>query len=188
MSACEYDIQIFDSPAELRDKIFELNRTNNRSRLLAGYCWQWVSRTDNSKFDIEFPGTDFAMKWNLTSDGSNWMIATNSIHEVGCIHTCQGLEGDYMGVIIGPDLVNEDGRLVGRPNGRAKHDKSLLGMKTEMNDDPEGTIEKADRLIRNTYRTMMTRGMKGTLVYCTDPALTDLLRSSLRSAGYSQLT
>jgi len=98
MSACEYDIRIFDSPEKLRDAIFEANRLNNRSRLLAGYCWQWVSRSDPSRFDIQFEGTDFAMKWNLTTDGSNWMIAPNSVHEVGCIHTCQGLEGDYMGV------------------------------------------------------------------------------------------
>jgi len=84
MTACEYDIRIFDSPEELRDTIIELNKSNNRSRLLAGYCWQWVSRNDTSKFDITFEGTDFAMKWNLTSDGSNWMIAPNSIHEVGC--------------------------------------------------------------------------------------------------------
>ena len=87
MSACEYDIRVVDSPAQLRDMIFELNISNNRSRLLAGYCWQWISRNDNSKFDIEFPGTDFTMKWNLTSDGSSWMIAPNSIHEVGCIES-----------------------------------------------------------------------------------------------------
>jgi DUF2075 family protein len=184
MSACEYDVRIVDSPAQLRDMIFELNKSNNRSRLLAGYCWQWISRNDGSRFDIEFPGTDFAMKWNLTSDGSSWMIAPNSVHEVGCIHTCQGLEGDYMGVIIGPDLGIEDGGLVGRPAGRAKHDKSLQGYKGALKDGVTGTTEKADRLIRNTYRTMMTRGMKGTFIYCTDPAVTNLLRDSLAKAGY----
>ena len=184
MSTCEYDIRIVDSPAQLRDLIFELNKSNNRSRLLAGYCWQWISRTDGSKFDIDFPGTDFAMKWNLTSDGSSWMIAPNSVHEVGCIHTCQGLEGDYMGVIIGPDLGIEYGKLVGRPTGRAKHDKSLQGYKGALKDGVTGTAEKANRLIRNTYRTMMTRGMMGTFIYCTDPAVANLLRDSLAKAGY----
>ncbi|MDH2904393.1 MAG: DUF2075 domain-containing protein [Actinomycetota bacterium] len=184
LSACEYDIRIFDSPEELRDTIFELNKSNNKSRLLAGYCWQWVSRNDASKFDINFEDTDFAMKWNLTSDGSNWMISPNSIHEVGCIHTCQGLEGDYMGVIIGPDLVVNNGLLVGNPQGRAKHDKSLQGIKQSSIRDTEATVEKADRLIRNTYRTMMTRGMKGSFIYCTDPSVTSVFRISLLGAGY----
>lgn len=187
MSACEYDIRIVDSPAQLRDMIFERNESNNRSRLLAGYCWQWVSRNDDSKFDIEFPGTDFAMKWNLTSDGSNWMIAPNSVHEVGCIHTCQGLEGDYMGVIIGPDLMVGGSGLEGRAEGRATHDKSLQGFKSALKIDPVSAGEKADRLIRNTYRTMMTRGMKGTFIYCTDPAVAAHLRDSLANAGYQGL-
>ncbi len=186
MSACEYDIRVFDSPEELRDTIFELNKSNNRSRLLAGYCWQWVSRSDNSKFDIEFPGTDFAMKWNLTSDGSNWMIAPNSIHEVGCIHTCQGLEGDFMGVIVGPDLAIEDGLLVGKADGRAKHDKSLQGLKAALSDHPVEANKKADRLIRNTYRTMMTRGMLGTYIYCDNPEVATFLRTSLEQSGYVQ--
>ena len=184
MSACEYDIRIFDSPEELRDTIFELNESNNRSRLLAGYCWQWVSRNDPSKFDIVFEGTNFAMKWNLTSDGSNWMIAPNSVHEVGCIHTCQGLEGDYMGVIIGPDLLIQEGILVGDPAGRAKHDKSLQGIMAAMKSDPNGARQRADRLIRNTYRTMMTRGMKGTFILCSDSSVTRYLRNSLAIAGY----
>jgi DUF2075 family protein len=89
-----------------------------------------------------------------------------------------------MGVIIGPDLGIEDGRLVGTPAGRAKHDKSLQGYKGALKDGVTGATEKADRLIRNTYRTMMTRGMKGTFIYCTDPAVTNLLRDSLTKAGY----
>ena len=188
MSACEYDIRIIDSPTQLRDMIFRLNRSNNRSRLLAGYCWQWISRNDSTKSDITFPGTDFAMKWNLTSDGSAWMIAPQSVHEVGCIHTCQGLEGDYMGVIIGPDLAVEHGQLVGKPEGRAKHDKSLQGYKRALKDGAAGTTEKADLLIRNTYRTLMTRGMKGTFIYCTDPAVAAILRDSLAKAGYQEPT
>lgn len=184
MSACEYEIRIIDSPSQLRDMIFERNESNNRSRLLAGYCWQWASRNDNQARDIEFPGTDFAMRWNLVSDGSAWLIAPHSVREVGCIHTCQGLEGDYMGVIIGPDLAVANGRLVGRPEHRAKHDKSLQGMKSAIKNGELGVQEKADRLIRNTYRTLMTRGMKGTFVYCTDPEVAAFLRAALSDAGY----
>lgn len=185
MSSCEYEVRIVDSPSELRDLIFERNEVNNRSRLLAGYCWEWVSRNDSQVSDIEFPGTDFAMQWNLASDGSGWLIAPHSVREVGCIHTCQGLEGDYMGVIIGPDLAVRDDRLVGRPEFRAKHDKSLQGFKSAVKSGEVGVHEKADRLIRNTYRTLMTRGMKGTFVYCTEPEVANYLRAALREAGYS---
>ena len=184
MSTCEYEIEIIDSPSQLRDMIFERNESNNRSRLLAGYCWQWTSRNGSQASDIEFPGTDFAMNWNLASDGSGWLIAPHSVREVGCIHTCQGLEGDYMGVIIGPDLAVADGRLIGRPEYRAKHDKSLQGFKSAVKNGEPGVYEKADRLIRNTYRTLMTRAMKGTFVYCTDPEVAAFLRAALNSAGY----
>jgi len=188
MSTCEYDIRILNSPSELRNEIFALNKSNNHSRLLAGYCWQWISKNDASRNDIVFPGTDFAMKWNLTADGSSWMIAPHSVNEVGCIHTCQGLEGDYMGVIIGPDLEVEDGKLISKPNNRAKHDKSLQGFKRALKDQVPGTQEHADRLIRNTYRTLMTRGMKGTFVYCTDQRVGELLRNSLQRAGYRDVS
>ncbi len=184
MSNCEYEIAIIDSPSLLRDMIFERNRSTNRSRLLAGYCWQWVSRNGGQARDIEFPGTDFAMRWNLASDGSGWLIAPHSVREVGCIHTCQGLEGDYMGVIVGPDLAVADGRLIGRPEFRAKHDKSLQGYASAMKSGELGVQEKADRLIRNTYRTLMTRGMRGTFVYCTDPEVANFLHAALKNAGY----
>ena len=185
LAMCEYDFRIIESPSELRDMILDLEKTNGRSRLVAGYCWQWVSRNDSQAVDIAFPGTDFAMKWNLEADGSGWLIAPHSVREVGCIHTCQGLENDYMGVIIGPDLAVSDGQLIGRPEFRAKHDKSLQGFKAALKSGETGAQEKADRLIRNTYRTLMTRGMRGTFVYCTDPQVADYLRSALADAGYN---
>ena len=75
---------------------------------------------------------------------------------------------DYVGVIIGPDLVVRDGRVVTQPGERAKTDRSLRGYKTAFANDPAAATAKADRIIRNTYRTLMSRGMKGCFVYCTD--------------------
>ena len=108
----EYDFQIFDDPTELRKVIVEKNKTNNKSRMVAGYCWDWKSKKDHSLKDVIIPEFDFEMTWNLTKDGSNWIIAPNSINEIGCIHTCQGLELDYIGVIIGNDLRYENGQLI----------------------------------------------------------------------------
>lgn len=178
----EFQVSLFDSPSDLRDFIFEKNQSNNKSRLLAGYCWDWISKKDDSKYDIVFPGTDFEMKWNLASDGSEWMIKPTSINEVGCIHTCQGLEGDFIGVIIGDDLEVVNGQLRGNPFKRSKGDKSLVGFKKAFEDDPEKALAKADLLIRNTYRTLLTRGMLGVGIFCTNTEVADLLSKRIDSS------
>ena len=90
------------------------------------------------------------------------------MNAVGCIHTCQGLEVDYVGVIIGEDLVFTGGELITQPQHRAKTDKSLKGYKKALKESPIEAELKADEIIRNTYRTLMTRGMKGCYVYFTD--------------------
>ena len=77
--------------------------------------------------DIVIPEHNFEMKWNLSSYGSLWIISPESVNEIGCIHTCQGLELDYIGVIIGDDLLVRNGKLMTKPENRAKTDKSLKG-------------------------------------------------------------
>lgn len=164
----EFDFQVVGSPTELQKLIFEKNKEKNKARLVAGYCWNWESRNDKEKMDIVIPEYDFVMKWNLASDGNLWILGKDSVNEVGCIHTCQGLEVDYIGVIIGPDLVVRNGKVITDPKKRARTDASLRGYGRDMKRDPIATTKKADAIIRNTYRTLMTRGMKGCYVYCTD--------------------
>jgi DUF2075 family protein len=164
-----FDFKIFDSPIELHDVIREKNKGSNKSRVVAGYCWDWISKKDTSKFDIQFPNFGYKAKWNLSQNSTVWIISPNSVEEVGCIHTCQGLEVDYVGVIVGDDLVVENGELVTNPNARAKTDKSLAGYKKERKENAAEADLKADELIRNTYRTLMTRGMRGCYVYFTNP-------------------
>jgi DUF2075 family protein len=84
------------------------------------------------------------------------------------IHAGQGLEDDYIGVIISQDMVIRNGQWVCRPEYRVSSDKNVYGMKFLMKRDPQKGQEMADLIIRNTYRTLMTRGMKGCLVYCSD--------------------
>ena len=163
-----YDFQVFTDPAKLRQAIVEKNRINNRARMVAGYCWNWVSKKEPKAFDIEFPQFDFRMQWNLATDGSLWIQARESVNEIGCIHTCQGLEVDYIGVIIGDDLIVRDGKVIANPAARAKTDKSLAGYKTLLKTHPVQARQKAEQIIKNTYRTLMTRGMKGCYIYCTD--------------------
>jgi DUF2075 family protein len=168
IQSLEYDFQVFDSPVEMRDEIFRLNEVSNKARLVAGYCWNWVSKKDPTQDDIVLDGYDFSMKWNLASDGSLWIVSPESVHEIGCIHTCQGLEVDYVGVILGPDLVVRDGHIVTIPEERAKTDYSVRGWKTMAKVDEAGTREQLDVIIKNTYRTLMTRGMKGCYVWSED--------------------
>ena len=163
-----FDFRLVDSPAELHALIAERNQANNRSRVVAGYCWDWKSKKDPDAYDIVLEEHDYRKQWNLDKDGSLWLIAPNSIDEVGCIHTCQGLELDYVGVIVGPDLLARDGRLATLPENRSKQDRSIRGYKKLLESDPGETRARLDRIIRNTYRTLMTRGMKGCYVYCTD--------------------
>lgn len=173
----EYDFKVVDSPSELRDIIFEKNEINNRSRLVAGYCWKWPSKKDATKYDIEFPEYDFKMKWNLTEDGSTWIISPKSVNEIGCIHTCQGLEVDYVGVIIGEDLIVRNGQVITDVSKRASSDKSVHGYKKQLLEKPAETIAMLDLVIKNTYRTLMTRGMKGCYVYFVDKETNDYFSS-----------
>ena len=165
----KFDFQIFDSVSKLHDAIRKKNQVNNKSRIVAGYCWNWISKKDPKAYDIVIPEENYQARWNLASYGNEWIINPKSVDEVGCIHTCQGLEVDYVGVIVGNDLGVESGKLVTSPRGRAKSDKSLNGYVGERKLNPEAADAKADELIRNTYRTLMSRGMKGCYVYFTDP-------------------
>lgn len=175
----EYDFRIMDSPNELRDLIFEKNKINNKARLVAGYCWDWISKKNPKLMDIVIPEHNFEMKWNLSSYGSLWIVSPESVNEIGCIHTCQGLELDYIGVIIGDDLVIRDGKLITNPKKRAKTDTSLKGYKKLLKTDPASATKKADLIIKNTYRTLMTRGMKGCYVYFTDKETEEYFKQML---------
>ncbi len=178
-SKSRFNFQIFDSPSDLHETIKTKNLENNKSRMVAGYCWDWKSKKEPEAFDIELPESGYRAKWNLASYGNEWIINPKSVDEVGCIHTCQGLEVDYVGVIVGPDLKIAGGELVTDPAGRAKTDKSLNGYKGERKENPLESDMKADKLIRNTYRTLMSRGMKGCYVYFTDPQVAEYFKSRI---------
>ncbi|AAR34734.1 DNA/RNA helicase domain-containing protein [Geobacter sulfurreducens] len=162
----EYDFRIVDSPSELHGLIKDKNKISNKARMVAGYCWDWTSKKNPHLKDIVIG--DYRATWNLETDGQAWIIKPDSVSEVGCIHTCQGLEVDYIGVIVGPDLVVRDGSVLTRPAERSRMDKSIQGWKKLLKDDPEGGAARLDAIIKNTYRTLMTRGQKGCYVYFTD--------------------
>ena len=185
LSSDDFDFRVLDSPSELRDLIFEKNRLANKARMVAGYCWDWKSKSSGKGADIVFEEYGFSHQWNLTKDGSLWIISPDSVNEIGCIHTCQGLELDYVGVIIGPDLVVRDGEVITDAGKRSRNDRSVRGYKTMLQRNPTEARAKADLIIKNTYRTLLTRGMKGCYVYCTDEETAQYLRSRMESVDRS---
>lgn len=168
LDGIDYEVKVFDDPNKLKDAIIEKNRNTNKSRIVAGYCWDWSSKKNPEEFDIHLPSYSFKARWNLASDGSLWMISENSVHEIGCIHTSQGLELDYIGVIFGEDFIIRNGKVVTDGAKRSKNDRSIRGFKTMLKNDPHQAESQADEIIKNTYRTLMTRGQKGCYIFSVD--------------------
>lgn len=165
-SELNYDFRIFDNASELREALREKN-TNNKARMVAGYCYDWNVKHGRGDIDIILPG-GFQAKWNLSEV---WAINPKSFEEVGCIHTAQGLEFDYVGVLIGKDLKYNNGRVITDKTAISKDDNSS-GIRTANDED-------ARRLILNTYKTLLTRGQKGCFVYCEDEALREYFKKRL---------
>lgn len=174
---CDYDIRICDTPEEVRQLILEKNKINNKSRMVAGYCWNWIKEGKNDSHIHDIQIGDFEMSWNLGSS-STWAIDPESVNEIGCIHTCQGLEFDYVGVIIGEDMRYDDG-IITDFTKRARTDQSLKGIKGLYKKNKEEALNVADRIIKNTYRTLLTRGQKGCYIYCVDENLKSYLKERL---------
>ena len=175
----DYDIRICDTPNEVRDIVVEKNSSPNHARLLAGYCWNWLKegKNDSNVHDIKIG--DFEMSWNL-GNSNTYAIDDESINEVGCIHTSQGLEFDYVGVIIGEDMRYENGRIITDFTKRANTDQSMKGIKKIYKESPQKAEKLADEIIKNTYRTLMTRGMKGCYIYCVDKKLREYLKEQIK--------
>ena len=180
LDGLDYEVKLCDNPAEVQNIIIEKNQATNRARILAGYCWNWPkeSRKNTNYHDIQIG--DFGISWNL-DDGQAFAISDSSVNEAGCIHTTQGLEFDYVGVIMGDDIRYENGHVVTDFTKRAKTDQSLKGIKRMYDENPDEALKRADEIIKNTYRTLMTRGMKGCYIYCTDPGMREYIKQRLET-------
>jgi len=166
----DYKFEVYDNPTLMREDLRNLNRINNKARMIAGYCYDWITQKnkDENIYDISLD-YDFNAKWNFNTTNT-WAIDEDSFDEVGCIHTSQGLEFDYVGVIIGKDLIFRNGHVLTDPYKRAKTDQSLRGLKKDKD------AQLIDRIIRNTYKTLLTRGQKGCFVYCEDRELAEYIK------------
>ncbi len=166
-----FDFKIFDNPNELRDAIVKKVDEGLNTRILAGYAWEWTSEKggnrDGEIMDISIDEFDFKMPWNSRQIGSTWATNKRGVHQIGCIHTSQGLEFDYVGVIVGNDLKYDPETMTFRTEWESYYDKTG---KRLMKEKPE----ELNKLVRNIYKTLMTRGMKGCYVYFVDKNLNQL--------------
>ncbi|NQX15858.1 DUF2075 domain-containing protein [Rathayibacter sp. VKM Ac-2857] len=160
-----YDLRFFDDPSELRRAVVQRDREHGLSRLVAGYAWKWVTKTDKSAFDIVIG--DESLRWNQTQ--RDWINSPGAIDEVGSIHTVQGYDLNYAGVIIGRDLRYDTA------SGRIVFDRAhSFDKKGRENNKKLGiTYSDEDLLayVRNIYTVLLTRGIRGTYVYVCDEAL-----------------
>lgn len=168
-----YDLRIYDDLRDMRAVLAAREQETGLARLLAGYAWKWASKNDPTAIDIRLDG--LALQWNAAA--VDWVNTPSSVNEVGSIHTIQGYDLNYAGVIIGPDLRYDAraGRIVfDRRNyhdPRGMTNNRLLGI-TYTDDD-------ILQFVRNIYAVLLTRGVLGTYVYVCDPALREYLRGFL---------
>ncbi|WP_174554123.1 DUF2075 domain-containing protein [Microtetraspora fusca] len=180
----DFEVRLANSPQELEAA---LRAKPGTARMTAGFCWPWSEpRPDDSLVDDVVIG-DWSRPWNVKKDRAVgdappsmlWATEPSGFGQVGCIYTAQGFEYDWSGVIIGPDLVARDG--------------SLVTVRSE-NKDPAFKSKKAvpdadfDKLARNVYKVLLTRGMRGTIIYAADQATRDFLADLIPPLGTSALS
>jgi uncharacterized protein len=167
----KYDFQIFDSPSAMRDAIYAKNVEFGKSRIVAGDTYAWISESDPegndpNDWDIVLEDGKFKMRWNKKQSKS-YLNDKTQYDRVGCVHTVQGIDLNYCGVILGTDILYRDGKVI--------YDSTPNTAKDRIGTDPE----LAKELIRNGYKVLLTRGIRGTYVYCQDKALQEHLKSSI---------
>ncbi|MBQ0825707.1 DUF2075 domain-containing protein [Streptomyces tagetis] len=165
---------VAESPQEMEAFLEARRAQGYGARMSAGYCWRWSPEPkpgDPLAPDVVIG--DWARPWNLRGDRSVsgappsalWATDPAGFGQVGCVYTAQGFEYDWSGVIIGPDLLWRGDRWV---TDRTASKDPVFKKAT-----PDADV---DRLIRNTYKVLLTRGMVGTVVYSTDPETREKLR------------
>ncbi|WP_344716754.1 DUF2075 domain-containing protein [Gordonia defluvii] len=169
-----FAIEIVDSPWELERRLEEKMADGYSARMTAGYCWPWSDPTKDGELIADVSVGDWARPWNVKGDrrvgdappAAMWATVEGGFGQVGCIYTAQGFEYDWNGVIIGPDLLwRDDGFITDRGANRDPDFKNS----TKVSD------LRFDRLVRNVYKVLLTRGMVGTVIYATDPETRDAL-------------
>lgn len=170
-----YDLRLYDDLGEMRQALQAAEDRYGLTRLVAGYAWRWRSKNDPTAYDIEIDGVQ--LQWNRTQ--TDWVNSAGSVNEVGSIHTIQGYDLNYAGVIVGNDLRYDPAKR------RLFFDRANYFDSKGMENNPRLGITYTDddllQFVRNIYAVLLTRGIRGTYVYVCDPALREFLRPFINS-------
>jgi DUF2075 family protein/predicted GIY-YIG superfamily endonuclease/SOS-response transcriptional repressor LexA len=161
----EYEFTMFDSLEKMIEQVQLRDKENGLSRLIAGYSWEWKSNKDKDAFDIKID--DVKLKWNGTSN--DWINSDEAINEVGCIHTTQGYDLNYSGIIFGNEI-----------SFNPETNKIIVNKENYFDKNGKQSIKDPNELksfILNIYKTIMLRAIKGTYIYVCDPLLRDHFQS-----------
>lgn len=182
----QLEFTIMDTPDEMIEELRHLQKEGHSSRMVAGYSWPWSKKLEEGGHlvnDVKIYNDDqlvFEMPWNpqesysekrakgIPLSGADWAVNPFGVNQIGCIHTCQGLEFDYVGVIIGEELTYNQESHEWQADATKCHD-SKIG----------NNCKDFLRLTQNTYKTLLTRGIKGVFVYAVDPDTQAYLKSRL---------
>lgn len=164
-----YDFRIFTNFKEMHEALTRREEEYGLSRMVAGYAWPWISKgdkSDSAPYDFELDGV--SMRWNRTVE--SWVHSPTAFQEVGSIHTIQGYDLNYAGVIIGSDVeLDESGKY--RVNKNNYHDKRGKANNKVANE--KTTPERLRRYVANIYKVLLTRGIRGTYIYAEPSGLAE---------------
>jgi hypothetical protein len=167
----DFDFRIFNDPNAMSEMIEKRRLEGYKARVLAGYAWKWTNKgnPDANVDDIVIEEHNFFRPWNSRSRSQEWPIDDSMEDQIGCVHTVQGLEFDYVGVILGNDL-------------RFNPETSEIYASKEDYYDAEGKKgvkdgETLTRYIKNIYRILLSRGTKGCYIFCRNPELEKHLKA-----------
>ncbi len=172
-----FEFKLFDTPNAVYKEIKAKVAAGYKARMLAGFAWDWTKDTEGNRngevADVTIPEHDFQMPWNGRAISSTWAIHEDGVEQIGCVHTSQGLEFDYVGVIIGNDL---------------KYDPTTMQLYADYNEYKDTMGKRGlknnpgqlTKLIKNIYKVLISRGMKGCYLYCRDPELRGYLEGQLK--------
>jgi DUF2075 family protein len=173
-----FDFKIFDSVQEIEEAIRARQEEGDTARLAAGFCWQWSKPDKNGQLINDVVVGNWSMPWNAKPDATRlaanipkshyWATEANGINQVGCIYTAQNFEFDYVGVIFGLDL---------------RYDPPLSAWVSDKTHSHDSVVKRSKdqftELIKNTYRVLLTRGLKGCYVYFMDDDTRNFFRSRI---------
>lgn len=159
----KYEFKLFTNLQQMVNTIKDNDQMYGLSRLIAGYSWAWVSKNDPSLYDIVI--NDVKLQWNSVSE--DWINSPNALNEVGCIHTTQGYDLNYSGIILGNEITYNESTNQIEVLAQNYYDKNgKMSIK-----DP---LELKNFII-NIYKTIFLRGIKGTYIYACDTKLRNYL-------------